>query len=635
MQIHTHRYTHRERERERGKSDTTTYLIKSKMKRNETMLLQRGSWDRIKSDERDVVVLLLRIAGHGNLLDRNINLALSSKVKVDVDGYVVELILGKKEPFNRAQRRPRQPRPPQPRDVNDNGNNNNNNNNSDDNDDNDDLIPYWDLSSSIEKFKKLQKLGLCHCRSLPLSLCNLPNLQCLELHLCHGSLMVPQQQHDDPQYLSSLVTMEIHGGIWTAQSMEDWMKWMTTTTTTTETTTIATAATTNINSEVDDDCNQECSKKMKNNRQAPQLQEIRYSFLNNDVLDVILDFLSPSKNNGISGDDNGTTKTSTVHHHSLLPPHNTSTLKIFAWKHSGMTNRGLERLILSVVPWYPNLYSIDVSGNQIRTLQFLLDDFNDDDKYNEKHSAVRTTTTRDDRAEQPKEEKLQEEHTVVEKLQRVSSKKTGVNNNNSTTSHRHHHHYTTIDHYHSLRILNLQHNPILKHRTNHPREKEAFELLLIRYFPIMGSLTPSWEDWDPPIEYLLRINRGGRVLVEHHRPLILFNNNNNNNKSRSTTTTNTTDSNTKSATDSNTIDTFATTSTHTVEKQEKEIKTTEGLKKKTNTSSIPPSLWSLVLERAYSTSSKGFLPCRKDATAIYYLIRHGNALSEIYAGASS
>jgi hypothetical protein len=573
------------------------------MKRNETILLRRGSWDRINSTGREVVIFLLRIAGHGSVLDRNINLILSSKVKVDVEGHVVELILGKKEQSPRERQRRR------------NENNNNNNNNNDD-----DFSSYWDLSASIEKFQNLQKLILCHCRSLPLSFCNFPNLQCLELHLCHGSLMVPQHQHDDSQYLSSLVTMEIHGGIWTAHSMGEWMKWMTTTI----------IATTTIISDCDSDSNQECSKKKKTkkNQQVPQLQEIRFSFLNNDVLDVILDFLSPPKNNGISDDGNDTTKTPTVHHHSLLPPHNTtSTLKRFAWKHSGMTKRGLERLLLLVVLHYPNLYSIDVSGNQIRTLQFLLDDLDDDDKSNEKQSPIRTTTTRDDRDEQPIEGKLQDEHAVEEKLPIVSSRTTTGINNNSITSH--HHPPTTIHHYHSLRILNLQHNPILKYRTNHPREKEAFELLLVRYFPLLGSLTPSWEDWDPPIEYLLRINRGGRVLVEQHRPLIFFNNNH---KSRSTatTTTNTTYSNTTSATDSCTVSKFTTTSTHSLEKEVKEIKTTEGLKK-TNTS-IPPSLWPLVIERAYSTSSKGFLPSRKDATAIYYLLRHGNALSEIYAG---
>jgi hypothetical protein len=241
------------------------------MKRNETILLRRGSWDRINSNEREIVTILLKIAGHGSVLNRNINLIFSSKVKVDVDGYVVELILGKKEPFNRVQRR--RQRPPQPRDANDNDNDNdngNNNNNDNDGDGDGDLMSYCDLSASIEKFQKLQKLVLCHCRSLPLSLCNLPKLQCLELHLCHGSLMVPQQQHDDSQYLSNLVTMEIHDGIWTAQPMGDWMKWMTTMTTTTTTATSIATATTAIISNGDGDSNQECSKKKKN-RQAPQL----------------------------------------------------------------------------------------------------------------------------------------------------------------------------------------------------------------------------------------------------------------------------------------------------------------------------------------------------------------------------
>jgi hypothetical protein len=79
---------------------------------------------------------------------------------------------------------------------------------------------------------------------------------------------------------------------------------------------------------------------------------------------------------------------------------------------------------------------------------------------------------------------------------------------------------------------------------------------------------------------LLRINRGGRVLVEGNRPLA-----------------------------------------------KKDIKTNDKTPDR-----IPLSLWPQVLELAYKTSPRGFLPKREDATALFYLIRNGPVLTEIMAG---
>ena len=213
-----------------------------------------------------------------------------------------------------------------------------------------------------------------------------------------------------------------------------------------------------------------------------------------------------------------------------------------AWIHCGLSDHGLQRLLLEVVPLYPHLSTVNVIANQIKSLQFLF-------PLEKAWKAILT---------QQQEESKTADYDPTHK----------ANENNLLPIYSY-----------SLQTLNLQHNPIMKKRTSHPLEEKAFQLLLKEYFPFLGSLS-TWDDWDPPIEYLLRINRGGRVLMEGNRPFAKNDINNN-------------------------------------------YKTPER---------IPLSLWPHVLELAYKTSPRGFLPKREDATALFYLIRNGPVLTEIMAG---
>lgn len=226
-----------------------------------------------------------------------------------------------------------------------------------------------------------------------------------------------------------------------------------------------------------------------------------------------------------------------------------------------------------MLPYHPSVISIDASGNQIRSLQFLLELGNNAVYPSRSISDVKTNE---------------------------SLKGHNHNNDDNEQLQRRQHRNQT---YHSLRTLNLQHNPVLRHRTSHHYEREAFEMLLQRYFPLLGSLTPCWENWDARIEYLLRINRGGRVLVEGNvmPPSLLASM-----KSRSN------GGGTRTKEDQ-TLITAATM----------RIKET-GLPKKLAKKTIHLSVWPPVLHRAYKTSPKGFWPPLEDATA----------LSEIFAAAT-
>jgi hypothetical protein len=255
--------------------------------------------------------------------------------------------------------------------------------------------------------------------------------------------------------------------------------------------------------------------------------------------------------------------------------------------HSGLTAQGLQLLLRAVVlPYHPSVISIDVSSNQIRSLQFLLE-LGDNAMY----PSLSISDVK-----------------INESLKGHNR----TNNDNEQLQLRQHRNQT----YHSLRTLNLQHNPVLRHRISHRYEQEAFEMLLQRYFPLLGSLTPSWENWDAGIEYLLRINRGGRVLVEGNviPPSLLASM-----KLRS----NGGGTSTKEDQALITAATIATT----------RIKET-GAPKKLAKKTIHLSVWPLVLHRAYKTSPKGFLPPIEDATAMYFLIRNGPALSEVFSAAT-
>jgi hypothetical protein len=525
-----------------------------------TTLRRRGAWSTITNiSDRDVAISLLRSAGHGNVIDRNVDLILSSKVIIDMHGNVLELTLGKKDQSNtrfQQQQRPRQRRRRRPAE----GNGTTGDGNDDDN-------LYWDLSASVGKLTKLSKLVLCRCRSLPETLHKLPELKCLEFHFCDGNTMLQRQEalyssiqrigslgvSDSPySHFVHLRTLEIHGGIWNAQSLL-WMKSAT-----------ALDVVTSIEN------NQE--QPTEETQRISQLEVVRFSFLTNDLRSAILDFLSPFKIGGaiMNACVRGREMESRT---ARICGLSDSKLKHLAWVHSGMTEQGLELLLREVVlPYHRNLSSIDVSGNQIRSLQFLL--------------------------ELPNENET-----------------TGGSYSNENEHFQWYQRHDQIFYY-PLRTLNLQHNPVLKYRISNHREVEALEFLLKHWFPLLGSLTPSWENWDSRIEYLLRINRGGRALVEGNGMPPPF-------RASPKPTSNDCDSSWKREWMA-TID--STVLTRRIE--EREFARTF-MKKK-----LHLSVWPLVLHRAYRTSSKGFLPPLEDATALYYLIRNGPPLSEIFASAT-
>jgi len=476
------------------------------------MFRRRGAWSTItNTSDRDTAISLLRCAGHGNIINRNVDLILSSKVKIDRNGNIVELILGKQNSSGQRQR------PAEGAVV----------------DDDDDI--FWELSDCVGKLKNLNKLVLCHCKSLPSTLNELLELKCLELHFCDGITMFQRQQEainslgdanggNDFRF-KNLKMIEFHGGIWDAQSMF-WMKCKT--------------------------------------RPSSQLEIVRFSFLPNELRDAIFDFLSPPKETVTKCSENNINNKEgeeSVSGTGKLP---TSKLKYLTWVHSGMNDQGLEMLIRSVVlPYHPNLSSIDVSGNQIRSIQFFFE-FCANGMY--------------------------------------SPNSIGDKNSDENPCNTLQRHCGEII-YHPLRTLNLEHNPVLRHRISNHQEVQAFELLLLHCFPLLGSLTPSWESWDTTIEYLLRINRGGRVLVEGNCvPLTL---------SRSLKLR-------LKCSESRDRKDGALT---------KEMCFSEGLTRK----KIHLAVWPLVLQRAYKSSAKGFLSRTNDATAVYYLIRNGPALSEIFA----
>ncbi len=480
------------------------------------MFRRKGAWSTItNTSDRDTAISLLRSAGHGNIVDRNVDLILSSKVKIDMQGNIVELMLGQQD---QSGTRFRQQQQQQQRHR------------------------YWDLSASVGQLRNLNKLVLYRCRSLPLILNTneLPELKCLELHFCDGNTMLQRREAINPSdgsagrcregfsgvneaCLSNLKMIGIHGGIWDAQSIS-WMKCMTSTS----------------------------HDERKRIQISSHLEIVRFSFLQNEFLHAFLYFLCPYRIY---------TSRSDISNNAYRPRRRPiSKLKHLTWVHSGMTDEGLERLLRTVVlPHHPNLSSIDVSGNQIRSIRFLFELCRD--------GMYPSISTGDQTSDSNR--KQQNRSGLV---------------------------------YHPLRTLNLEHNPVLRQRISNPREVEAFELLLQHCFPLLGSLTPRWESWDARIEYLLRINRGGRVLVEGNSlPLAVSKSL----KPRSN------DSDNGDGKDGITI---------------KDIDFSEGLTKK----KIHLGAWPLVLERAYKTSDMGFLPRLKDATAVYYLVRNGPVLSEIF-----
>ncbi len=501
------------------------------------MFRRRGAWSQITNiSDRDTAISLLRSAGHGKALDRNVDLILYSKVKIDMHGNIVELSLGKHGPTLFRQQVPAA--------------------------DDDDIYPYWDLSESVGKLKHLNKLELYCCRSLPVTLGELPGLKSLVLRFCDGQAICQRQREaidlsdrtnwirsNTYSCLSKLTMLEIHSGVWDEQSIL-WMKCMTT------------FASVDVGTYED---NEEPS--------FSQLEIVRFLSLENNLQEIVLDFLSPFTTGGekqscvFISNREGIKKTGRI---CKLP---TSKLKHLTWTHSGITDECLEQLLWKVVlPHHPNLSSIDVSGNRIRSIQFL---FERCGKGMYPSILMGDTWT--------------------------------MGSNDSPTSediHRQKRHDEIF--YHPLRVLNLEHNPVLRHRISNHREIDAFELLLRHCFPLLGSLTPSWESWDARIEYVLRINRGGRVLVEgNSMPTAL-----------------------------STLQELRSSSIDSVDGNNRTLIKETVLSEKLVRNKIPLSVWPYVLHRAYKTSASGFLSHAQDATAIYYMIRNGSALSEIFAPAT-
>jgi hypothetical protein len=321
------------------------------------------------------------------------------------------------------------------------------------------LSTFWELPESIGQLEQLKRLSLCHCSSLPASLGKLDNLESMELVDCKAEEMMlsPLFHRNDFSFdpkgrFPRLDSLEIKGGVWKGETMTGFVQWI------------------------------------SRNDNMPNLHHLRCCSLDGSLLQEIFDVLG--------GDETGKKNFSLRN------------LNWLEFSFCKMTDEDLERLLFHVIPLYPNLATLSVAGNGIRSLQFLL-----------KRAAASSSLS------------------------------------------------------HSLRTLKLDHNPIMKYR-NEDLEIMAFALLLKHLLPLVGSLS-TWENWDAPIEYLLRINRGGRILMEGSEGC------------------------------------------------------DSGSKRK-----LLLSAWPAVLETAYKTSSKGYIPERKNATALFYLIRHGPALTGILASTS-
>jgi hypothetical protein len=175
---------------------------------------------------------------------------------------------------------------------------------------------------------------------------------------------------------------------------------------------------------------------------------------------------------------------------------------------SGMSDQQLHRLLHEILPLFPKLSTLSLRGNQIKSLQ---------------------------------------------QLQNYNCRAYLDGNARPVLSR-------------SLRTMKLDNNPVLKHRSTLD-EKAAFIVLLRDSLPLLGSIL-SWGNFDPEIEFWLRMNRAGRFLFMH------------------------------------------------------------------DGESPPLSLWPRVLEAAYRSSSNGFKPSKNDATAVFYLIRNGPALTETIAASN-
>lgn len=172
--------------------------------------------------------------------------------------------------------------------------------------------------------------------------------------------------------------------------------------------------------------------------------------------------------------------------------------------------------------------------------------------------------------------------------------------------------------YPRLKQLVLDGNPVVR-STKNPQEEAAFVAVLqvfpqLSYFTLFDNdfaLVGVWEKtgsasgWPERIKYLLRINRGGRVLVggpvpSFPSPLV----------------------------GNVVVEAYGTVTQN--------MGTPTGRQPAYYSPKIPPSVWPRVLERAYKTSAglgrggewRWRADVDRDLTALYYLLRHSDVLRE-------
>jgi hypothetical protein len=165
-------------------------------------------------------------------------------------------------------------------------------------------------------------------------------------------------------------------------------------------------------------------------------------------------------------------------------------LKVFTFNHSGMTDEGFRRLLVEVLPVYPNIQSISVQNNRISSLLGLL--------------------TNDDG------------HLLVVTKNGGGGNRSSSNDDENSSNNNH---IPPQPYSASLRTLNLQHNPVMKKLHSgdkYRQEVDTLKHILQYWIPFCGSLSAPWEDWEACVEHELRINRsGGRVLSRRRRRHII------------------------------------------------------------------------------------------------------------------
>ena len=123
---------------------------------------------------------------------------------------------------------------------------------------------------------------------------------------------------------------------------------------------------------------------------------------------------------------------------------------------------------------------------------------------------------------------------------------------------------------HKLKVLILDHNPILTNIVKDPKEREALLTILNTFNTVFNIGRYGEVYFGPEVEHLLRINHAGRKFIAGE----------------------------------------ATTGVDTIK-------------------SIKPELWPKILERAYTMKTDRVERRKKCATGVFYMLRNGSVLQDI------